>query len=167
MTSKPTTYRGIPYSITKGPSTERGWGSAPCWHGAIAFNTGPERVRECKTKSETIREVERAIDVRLDYEGDDELYHVVEQLVHGVINRRRWQQAWHRQVDELPPAPHELTKVIDRVSRLAKGIIEKRYGNSERSAMIEKLRAMTVTNGCTPAEAATALLKLQQLDGAA
>jgi hypothetical protein len=165
--AKPTTYRGVAFSITKGPSTEKLWGSTPVWHGAIAFNTGPERVREGRTKFETVREVERAIDVRLDYEGDDELYHIVESLVHGVTNRRRWQQAWHRQVDELPPTPRELCKVIDRACELAKGIVEKRYANSEQAALIAKLRAMTTERGCTPAEAEAALLKLQQLEGAA
>jgi hypothetical protein len=97
--------------------------------------------------------------------GDPDLYRIVERLVLDLTHQHKWPNGmgWGARPNELPPTPRELCVRLDQVCEITKRIIQTRYADSERAAMAEKLRAMTVANGCRPAEAATALLKLQQL----
>jgi hypothetical protein len=95
--SKPLTYRGVQYTMAKGPSLTDG---RLRWMGLIAVGDGRLRlVREAETKGEVLKAIKSAIS----------------------------------------PA-------------------------SQHAGRIRKLRRMTEANGCTPAEAATARAKLQQLE---
>jgi hypothetical protein len=123
----------------------------------------PSRRANTKTKTEAIAAIKRAIDVHLDYAGDTELFVSVERLVNDAIHKHRW-PTWPRGIPKtLPPTAPELCALIDRMCDLAKIVIRQRYAKSEQAVLAEKLRQMTVENGCTPAEAEAARIKLQKL----
>jgi hypothetical protein len=145
--SKPSTYRGVQYTVLR---------SGTIWHAILFLNDVRTDVPERKTKTEVVELVERAIDIAFDYDGDEDLYFLVSHIVRAVKFDRRIRGLNVRQ----------MMAGIDRACEIAKRKIEREFLPSERAALIEKLRAMTAANGCTPAEAAAALAKLQKLEAA-
>jgi hypothetical protein len=163
--SKPASYREIPYSITKGPSLKSYWSTRPAWHGVISFPKGEERV-ERETRHQTVEAIEQIINIHLDYGGDHELYRIVEELVANLTRHDApfVRVARGEEPRKIPPTIGKLRKRLHRACEIAERVLFARYAGSDRAALIEKLRAMTVERGCTPAEAAAALMKLEQLE---
>jgi hypothetical protein len=168
--SKPTTYRGIPYTITKGVSLRPYMGEKATWHGIIGFEEGAEHLPEQGTKRETKELIEKKINIRLDYEGDDSLYRLVENLIDQLIRHDDppiFSYNWLAQPRKPPATVSELCRRLHKTCEIAERILRTRHAESAEAALIEKLRAMTVANGCTPGEAANARAMLQKLEGVA
>jgi len=158
--TKPLTYRGIPYSITKGPHTRWECMRTPLWHGAVVIPGKPvEEIHDRTTKRETVAIIEQLIDIHFDYEGDGHLYESVERLVQEITTAHLVGLRAAR-----TPTTSEMCSRIGRICERAQHIIKTRYAHSNRAALAERLRNMTEANGCTAAEAATAQEKLRQLE---
>jgi hypothetical protein len=164
--TKQTIYRGISYSIAKGQSIVWPSQTRPVWHGVVFFDGGPGRIPETETKTAMQGRIEREINVKLDYAGDHRLYHIVENLVAELTRHDDpWQMRMRgEEPRRIPPTVAEMRARLHKVCEITERILITRYADSDRAALIEKLRAMTVERGCSPAEAAAAAAKLRMLE---
>jgi hypothetical protein len=140
--TQPSSYRGIPYTVTKGPNTAERRGLF--WHSTIAFADSAEQISNLETKSELLQRIERAIDIHLDYGGDADLYYMVENLLRSVQHYVTG-TAIEDRIKGVGPkiaTTREMRSVIGQVCECAQKIISTRYADSDRAALIEKLRAM-------------------------
>ncbi len=154
-----TIYRGIRYEIAKGAHTRypdrRMW-----WHATIhvgcSFQLNPNHA----LMKDAVKAAEKAIDIALDYGGDEDLYHLVEVLVHDVTRR-------HVYALKDQPSVREMCAAVDRACEMAKRIIAERHAAADRSKLASKFAMMTEEHGCTAAEATAAREKLARVRGAA
>jgi hypothetical protein len=143
-------YRGVAYDLTKVGSQ---------WDAAIAWADGRlYRTRE-RTRNAALGNIKRVIDIRLDWDGDADLYG----LAHHIVDRLT---APRFSGPLLAPQQIENTRKqmlhrLDRAYEYVKRAIEVLPADTD--ALVEKLQRMTVENGCTPAEAEAAAQKLRQL----
>jgi hypothetical protein len=151
MTKRREEYRGIAYEISK---TDRGWT-------AIAPTLPRGYVGHfADTKKDALKYCEREIDIRLDYDGDSELYFMVKSIVDTVSSRR----VDFKNMTRLVPTREQMLRRLDLARDIAKRIIETRFPDTKNEELVAKLRAMTEANGCTPNEAAAPVEKLRRLE---
>ncbi len=116
--NKTTSYRGINYIITKGPSLERqtfrlrvGWDPSAgptVWHGIVMFLDGEARFERRLKGDAVYKAIHDAINIKLDYDDDDNLFRIVENLAFSIIN--------NHSNSELPPTPRELAATRTRLT---------------------------------------------------
>jgi hypothetical protein len=91
-------------------------------------------------------------------------------MARSLLSHARIYKSWERRLQAFQEQrqPKEMTKdelggVVDAVAALAKQLIDQQQVKIDRPGLAAKLRKMTVKNGCTPEEAATAKAKLKQI----